>query len=56
MQVNLPAEPGQGQVLMGLASPISSVYTWSNLLQFLVPLAVGAAFLWREWRRAIVKA
>jgi hypothetical protein len=54
MQVKLPAEAGHGQVLMGLALPIAPVYTWNNLLQFLVPLAVVAAFLWRERRRAIV--
>jgi hypothetical protein len=61
VQVNLPAEPGQGKVLLGLALPVSPqpglpIYNWINLLQFLVPLAVGATFLWRQRRRAIVEA
>jgi hypothetical protein len=60
VQVNLPVEPGQGKVILGLALPISQlglrIYNWISLLQFVVPLAVGAAFLWRERNRAIRKA
>jgi hypothetical protein len=42
VQVTLPSEPGKGQFLLGLGLP---VHQWINLIQFLVPVAVGAAFL-----------
>jgi hypothetical protein len=53
VQVKLPAEPGQGQFLLGLELP---VHHWINLIQFLVPIAVGAAFLWGTRSGAVVKA
>jgi hypothetical protein len=56
VQVNLPAEPGQGRFLLGLALPVSPHFQWINLAQFLVPIAVGAAFIWRAQCRVIVKA
>jgi hypothetical protein len=43
LQVTLPPESGQGQLVLGLGFPVSQ---WINLLQFLVPLAIGAGFSW----------
>ena len=43
-QVKMSAEPGHGAVVFGLGFP---VLQWINLVQLLVPIAVGAAFLWR---------
>jgi hypothetical protein len=53
VQVRLPAEPGQGSLLLGLGFP---VYQWVNLAQLLVPLAVGILFLLGKRDRALVKA
>jgi hypothetical protein len=53
VQVRLPAEPGQGSLLLGLGFP---VYQWVNLAQVLVPLAVGILFLLGKRNRALVKA
>jgi hypothetical protein len=50
VQVKLPAEPGQGQLVLGLGLP---VHQWMNLIQFLVPIAVGAAYLWGTRNRAM---
>jgi hypothetical protein len=44
VQVNLPTEPGQGKIVFGLGFPILH---WINLVQLLVPISVGAIFLWR---------
>jgi len=53
VQVQLPLEPGQGAFTLGLGFPW---YQGINLVQLLVPLAIGAAFLWRARGRSIVKA
>jgi len=49
-KVQLPREPGQGAFLLGLGFPANQ---WINLVQLLVPLAVGAAFLRAKVRPAL---
>ncbi len=50
VQVSLPVEPGQGKFLLGLGFPFRQ---WINLIQLLVPLAIGTAFLWGTRHRAV---
>ena len=45
VQLNLPAEAGQGNFLLGFGFGLW-MYRWVNLVQLLVPLAVAALFLW----------
>ena len=58
VQLQLPPEPGQGHVILGVGLPGLGlpVRHGINLLQFLVPVAVGAAFLWGTRNRAVPKA
>jgi len=49
VQLNLPAEPGPGNFLLGFGFGLW-MYRWVNLVQLLVPLAVGALFLWNARR------
>jgi hypothetical protein len=53
VQSTLPVEAGQGNMAIGLGFPVRQ---WINLIQLLVPLAVGAVFLWRTRHRTVVKA
>lgn len=53
VQVSLPVEAGQGSFQLGLGFPF--YHQWINLVQFLVPLAVGVAFLWGTRHRPLVK-
>lgn len=53
VQLTLPVEPGTGQLVLSLGFP---VHQWINLIQFLVPVAVGLAFLWGSRERVVAKA
>ena len=52
-QVKMSAGPGHGAIVFGLGFP---VLQWINLVQLLVPVAVGAVFLWGTRNRLVVKA